>query len=118
MHRIAPRIFDGEILVLHFHTYFELFVRQQNWHTGALGESPLPAAIAGILLFEKQIHRPFDVFAEVLCQQETKLIRVWYFGRTAFFLFFFSRGWWRSFFVANGADAKLVLGEYGWIQWN
>ena len=113
----APRIFDGEILVFHFDAYFELLVRQQNWHSGALGESPFAAAIAGIFLFEKPIHRPLDVFTEVLRQQETKLICIWYFGRTTFFLFF-SRRRWRAFFMANGADAKLVLSEQSWVQRN
>ena len=88
MHRTAPRIFDGEILVFHFDAYLELLVRQQNWHSGALGEPPFPAAISGIFLFEKPIHRPLDVFTEVLRQQETKLICIRYFGRTALFLFF------------------------------
>src|SRR5438552_263051 len=117
MHRIASRIFDGEILVFHFDAYFQLLARQENWHTGALGESPFPAAVACIFLFEETVHRPFEAFTEVLRQQETKLIRIWYFGRTAFFLFFSRRRWW-SFFVANGADAKLVLGEYRWVQRN
>ena len=110
MHRIAPRIFDGEILVFHFDAYFQLLMRQQNWHRGALGESPFAAAITGIFLFEKQIRGPLNVLTEVLRQEETELICIWYLGRPILFLFFSWRRW-RAFFMANSADAKLVLGE-------
>src|SRR5205085_8763081 len=97
---ITARVFDGEILVLHFDADFQLLVRQQNWHAHALSESPFPAAITGILLFEEQIGRPFDAFTEILRQQETKLICIRDFGRSALFLLFFPwRRWW-SFFMA------------------
>src|SRR5207248_2296545 len=84
---------------------------------GALGESPFPAAIAGIFLFEKQVRRPFKAFTEVLRQQKTKLICIWYFGRTTLFLLFSWRRR-RAFFMANGADPKLVLGEKRRVQRN
>src|SRR5207249_11138230 len=49
-------------------------------------------------------------------QQATILLSICYVGPTSF-LVFSRRRWW-SFFVANGPDAKLVLGEYSWVQRN
>src|SRR6266576_2365234 len=100
MHRIAPGIFDGEIFILHFHTYFEPFLFQQNRKGGALSEPPFPTAVAGIFLFEEPVHRPFDTLPEILSQQEPKFISIRYFGR-ATLLFLFAGRWWGSFLMAN-----------------
>src|SRR2546430_14777381 len=112
MHRIAPGIFDREILILHFETYLQSFVFQTNRNTSALGEAPFPAAIAGIFFFEEPVHRPFDAIAEILSEQEPKFVSIRYLGRAAlFFLFAWRR--WGPFFMANGPDATLVLRTQG-----
>src|SRR4029077_3567939 len=114
MHRIASGIFDGEIFILHFHTYFEPFLFQQNREGGALSEPPFPATIAGIFFFEEPVHRPFDMLPEILSQQEPKFVSIGYLGRATLFFFFAGRRR-GPFFVANGPDAKFVFRKQGWI---
>ena len=114
MHRIAPRIFDREILILHFETYLQSFAFQKNRNTGALGEPPFSAAIAGIFFFEEPVHRPFDMLPEILSQQEPKFVSIRYFGR-ATLLFLFAGRWWGSFFMSNGPDSEFVLRKQSWI---
>src|SRR4030095_12320528 len=114
MLRVAARIFDREILILHLHAYLQPFLVEQNGHGGALSESPFPAAIAGVLFFEEPVHRPFDPFTEILREKETKFVSIRDFGRALFFfLLAFRRR--RAFFVANSADTKLIFGKQGWI---
>src|SRR5256886_14085564 len=107
MHRIAPGIFDREILILHFETYLQSFVFQTNRNTGALGEPPFPAAIAGIFFFEEPVHGPFDAIAEILSQQEPKFVSIGDLGRATLFFLFAGRRW-GPFFMANGPDAEPV----------
>ena len=114
MHRIAPGIFDREILILHFETYLQSFAFQKNRNTGALGEPPFSAAVAGIFLFEEPVHCPFDMLPEILSQQEPKFVSIRYLGRAALFFLFAWRGW-GPFFMSNSPDAKLILGKQGWI---
>src|SRR2546430_17376195 len=114
MHRIAPGIFDREILILHFETYLQSFVFQTNRNTGALGEPPFPAAIAGIFFFEEPVHRPFDAITEILSEQEPKFVSVRYLRRAALFFLFAGRRR-GPFFMPNGPDAKLILGKQSWI---
>src|SRR5437764_14231540 len=114
MRRVAPCVFDGKILILHFETDLKSFAFQQDRNTSTLGEPPFSAAIAGVFFFEEPVHGPFDAIAEILSEQEPKFVSIGYLGRAALFFLFAGRRW-GPFFVANGPDAKLVLRKQGWI---
>ena len=114
MHRIASGIFDTEIFILHFHTYFEPFLFQQNRKGRALSEPPFSAAIASILFFEEPVHGPFDAITKILRKQEPKFVGIGHLGRAALFFLFARRGW-GPFFMSNSPDAKLILREQGRI---
>ena len=121
MQRIAPCIFDGGILILHFYADFQTLVRQENRSHGGLRETPFPSAIAGILFFEEPVHGPLDVLAEILGEEQTKFVGIGNFGRASLFLLlFFSSFTHRrcNFFMSNRADAEFVFCEKGWIEWN
>src|ERR1043166_1078534 len=119
--RIAACLFCGDILVFHLHTDFETLIGQQNWSHDSLGESPFAAAVAGILFFEEPVHGPLNALAEILGEEQTKLVSIGNFGRAPFFfllLSFFS-SWSRwNFFVSNRADTEFVFSEECRIKWN
>ena len=104
MHRIAPRIFDGEILVFHFDAYLQLLVRQQN-RIVALWANPHSAAIP-VFSFSKPIHRPLTRSPKSLRQQKTKLICIRTLGGPLSPLLL--REAVGAFLMTNGADAKLT----------
>src|SRR6266550_7922478 len=114
MHRIASGIFDSEIFILHFHTYFEPFLFQQNRKGVALSEPPFSAAVAGVFFFEEPVHRPFDTLPEILSQQEPKFVGIRYFGRATLLFLFAGRGR-GPFLMANATYSEFVLRKQSWI---
>src|SRR5262249_3002228 len=115
VHGIAACVFRRDILIFHFYADFQAFVRQENRRQCRLRETPFTSAIAGILLFKKPVHGPFDSFEEILREKQTNFVGIGNLGWAA--LLFFScrcRRW--NFFVSNGADAEFVLREDCWIE--
>src|SRR5207245_7103321 len=100
-----------------FYANFQTLVRQEERQQHALGKAPVAAAVAGILFFKEPVHGPFKALSEILSEEQTKFVGIRNLGRAALFLLFSSRRW-RSFFMANGADAEFVLSKKGWIERN
>src|ERR1051326_621669 len=118
VHGIAACVLRCDIPVFHFYSDLQILVTEQNRRYSSLGKTPFTPPVAGVLFFEEPVHGPFDAFEKILCEKQTQFIRIGNFGRTALFLFFSASRRWRNFFMSDGADAELILGEQRRIERN